>query len=163
MTDEIIIREPLAVYRGKFHHKFCTQVVQHMRSGKSLRSFAGTIGVSPTTIDRWAKENEEFAEAIEIAKSINLCTWEDIAIEQATGESKGQSSTLTFMLKNLHAETYKDKVNVEQEGNLSFIINTGIPTQIPDNMLDIKSVDAEFSKVEEDDESEWSSPDEDLL
>lgn len=161
---EIIYREPLAVYRGKFHHKFCNQVIQHMRSGKSLRSFAGVIGVSPSTLTKWAEENEEFAEAIEIAKSISMNTWEDIAIGQATGENKGNSTTLGFMMKNHFPNDYKDKVNIEQEGRVSFLIDTGIPSQISNNnMLTIKEVEAEYEEVEDDGWESLDSEDEDFL
>ncbi len=160
MSDEIIIKEALPVYRGGYQAKFCHQVIQHMRAGKSLASFAGFVGVSPSTIKNWAEENEDFREAIEIAKSVSIGTWEDIAIEQATGESKGQSSTLTFMMKNLHPEQYKDKVNIEQEGNITFMIDTGIPTQIPDKLLEVKDIETTCEEVEDDG---WESPDEDLL
>lgn len=164
MSEEIIIREPLAVYRGKFHHKFCNQVIQHMRMGKSLKSFAGIIGVSPSTITKWAEDNEEFAEAIEIAKSISMNTWEDIAIDQATGASKGNATTLGFMMKNHFPNDYKDKVNVEQEGNISFVIDTGIPSHISNTMLTVKDIEADYEEVE-DDEDGWESleEDEDLL
>ena len=165
MSDDIIIREPLAVYRGVFHHKFCNQVIQHMRQGKSLASFAGVIGVSPSTIAKWAENNPEFAEAIEIARSVSLNKWEDIAIGQATGDIKGNSTTLGFMMKNQFPNEYKDKVNVETEGNISFMIDTGIPTIPTGNMLTIKDVEVDYEEIEDDgwESPDVDSPEEDLL
>ena len=162
MSDDIIIRPPVSLYRGSFEQRFCHEVIQYMKTGRSFKSFAGRIGISPTTLNKWAEENEDFAEAVEIGKAIALGTWEDIAMDQATGETKGQSSTLTFMMKNLFPEDYKDKVNIEQEGNISFIVNTGIPSELPPHLLTVKDVEVDYEDVSEEDDG-WESLDEDLL
>lgn len=131
MSTDIIYKDSVEIYRGSYRKEFGHKLVQHMRTGRSLASFAGSIGVSPTTLKRWEEEHPEFREAIEIAKSINMGKWEEIAIDQATGETKGNSATTTFMMKNLHPDEYKDKQVVENEGNVVFMIDTGVPDSVP--------------------------------
>lgn len=125
--SEVIIVPQIKPYRGSYHRKFIQKLIGHLKSGKSVHSFSGSIGVSRSTIDTWVEQNEEFAEAMEIAKSVNLGTLEEIALDQATGESKGNAAILQFLMKNQHADIYKDKQHIETEGGVVFQIDTGIP------------------------------------
>lgn len=128
MSNEIVYKEAVEIYKGQYRKEFGHKLINHMRTGRSFASFAGTIGVSPTTISGWRDEHPDFKEALEIAKSVNMAAWEDIAIDQATGETKGNSSTTTFMMKNLHPDEYKDKQVIENEGNVVYMISTGVPS-----------------------------------
>ena len=53
--------------------------------------------------------------------------WEDIALRQANGEIKGSASALIFTMKNRFRDHYKDKQEVEHQGNIVWQINSGIP------------------------------------
>lgn len=142
--SEIEFKEPVKIYRGGYNRKFCQKLLNHMKEGKSFHSFAGSIGVSPSTITRWCEEHDEFKEAKEIGNSLNMGTWEEMAVMQGTGITKGNSSTTTFMMKNLHPDEYKDKQVIENEGNVVFQIETGVP-----NALEDLPVEAEVVRVEE--------------
>ena len=135
--SDIEFKEPVKIYRGGYNRKFCQKLLNYMKTGKSFNSFAGSIGVSPTTASKWCDEHEEFREAREIGNAINMGTWEDMAVDQAKGETKGNSSTTSFMMKNLHPEDYKDKQIIENEGNVVFQIETGVPNALEDLPIEV--------------------------
>ena len=145
--SEIVFKEPSKVYRGSYNKKFISKMLNHMGQGKSLASFAGSIGVSPTTVSNWLGQYPEFQEAYEIATAQSMGKWEDIAIDQATGETKGNSSTTTFMMKNLHGDVYKDKQVLEVDSNVVFQIDTGIP-QRPKQLEDIP-IEVESTEIDD--------------
>lgn len=147
---DVIIKQPVGlVYKGGYQPKFCELVVSHLKSGKSLPSFGGVIGVTHNTIKKWMDEYEEFRDAVEIAESVGLGTWEDLAIDQVTGDSKGSTSALTFMMKNQYAKHYKDKVSLEAEGSLTYIIDTGIPQLTENKMTILENTDVDMVEDEE--------------
>jgi hypothetical protein len=45
--------------------RYCAEVVEFMGRGYSLTAFAGEIGVSRATLDRWAEKHAPFAVAME--------------------------------------------------------------------------------------------------
>lgn len=147
--SDIIFNEPITIYRGGYHPSFCQKLLNHMAKGMSFSSFAGSIGVSPSTIRTWADSYPDFKEAKEIAESLNMGAWESIAIDQATGETKGNSATTTFMMKNLHAEEYRDKQFIESEGNVVFQISTGVPSSLEELEANLP-IEAEAKIIGED-------------
>ena len=144
-VEGIIVVPQIKVYKGNYRPEFRTKVLNHLKTGKSITSFAGSIGVTPTTITKWIEEYPAFAEAVDIARSINLGTLEDHAINQVTGDSKGSSAMLTFLMKNQHSDIYKDKQVIESEGNVSFIIDTGIPRRPKE--VENQPLEADFVEV----------------
>lgn len=48
----------------EFRQEFCELIVEHMRAGKSFRSFGAVAGCGKTTLYKWAEEHTEFADAI---------------------------------------------------------------------------------------------------
>jgi len=142
-------REPIMPYKGGYTDKFILKVLNHLKTGKSIASFAGSVGVTTKKVEKWMGEHEDFKEAVEIGQSMNLGAMEDMAIDQATGETKGNSSTLTFLLKNQHNEVYQDKQIIESEGNVVFQIATGVPDSLDELEANLP-IEVE-SKVIEDD------------
>lgn len=146
---DIEFKEPVKIYRGGYKDSFCQQLLNHMKTGKSFNSFAGTIGVSPTTISKWCDKYEDFKEARDIGASMNMGTWEDMAIDQAAGETKGNSSTTSFMMKNLHSGDYVDKQVIENEGNVVFQIATGVPDSLAELEANLP-IEADAKVIEDD-------------
>ena len=146
--NEVIIVPQIKPYKGNYHRKFIQKLIGHLKSGKSVHSFAGSIGVARGTIDKWVETYPEFAEAMDIAKSINLGTLEEIALDQATGETKGNAAILQFLMKNQHADVYVDKQQIETEGNVVFQISTGIPA--PKSYLENQPIETVAEVIEED-------------
>lgn len=107
---------------------YCYKVIDFCKSGKSLTAFAASLGVTRSTINKWAERFEDFAYAIEVALSQAQSAWEDIAIDQAKGDNKGNGMTLQFMMKNQFSDEYKDKQEIEHKGGVTIVVDTGFGT-----------------------------------
>jgi hypothetical protein len=102
---------------SKYEERFCDELEQFMAQGYSATAFAGHIGVSRATIDNWAKEHQEFMEALHRAKAKRLLEWEKIGLKVAReGGTGGQSTMITFGLKNMGGGEWFDKQQLEHSG-----------------------------------------------
>ncbi len=123
----------LNLYLSKYDPKYCQQLIEHMSKGKSFDSFAGKIRVTLATIKAWKEKHEEFAEAFEIGDAQSLLFWEEDLHAKATGiengEHKGQGhwEAKQFKMTNAHPEHFKVKNDGKQIGNLTFVIESGVP------------------------------------
>ena len=72
--------------KTKYHDKFCDEVIQHLKDGSSLASFAAKIGTHRSVLWRWRQKHEEFDNACQIALEGALDFWERKAAECALGE-----------------------------------------------------------------------------
>jgi hypothetical protein len=102
---------------SKYEERFCDELEAFMAQGYSATAFAGHIGVSRSTIDNWAKEHPEFLEALNRAKAKRLLEWEKIGLKVAReGGTGGQSTMITFGLKNMGGGEWFDKQQLEHFG-----------------------------------------------
>ncbi len=99
----------------KYKPEYCEQAIAAMADGKSLTAFAADIGVSRSTIQNWEKEYPEFAEASAIAKAKAQAWWEARGRAMAEGK-QGNPAVVIFSLKNLGAEDFKDRQELEHSG-----------------------------------------------
>lgn len=144
--------------RSTYRPDYCQAVINYRSEGRSLAAFAGSIGITRSTLDDWMLKYPDFKEACEIAELVALGEWEDIAKRQAEGKIKnGSSSTLVFMLKNRFNTDYKDKSVVEHSGNVNWIIDTGIRRpgdegyiEPPQKEPKEEPIEAEFTEITED-------------
>lgn len=60
----------------KYKPEYCQQIIDHMEKGHSFKSFAGIIGVSVRTPEKWLERYPDFREAYEQGKAANLLYWE---------------------------------------------------------------------------------------
>ncbi|NRA68375.1 MAG: hypothetical protein HRU19_28075 [Pseudobacteriovorax sp.] len=51
----------------KYKEEYCDLVIKHMSAGKSLASFAATIGTNRQRIWQWRQKHKEFQDACEAA------------------------------------------------------------------------------------------------
>lgn len=72
---------------------------------------ARLAGLSRTTIDKWAKEQPEFAELMKQANEEMIENLEKCAIERAT--TGGSDPVLMFMLKSLDRNKYGERIRHE--------------------------------------------------
>lgn len=95
-----------------YRPEYCQLVVEHMSQGASLTSFAAEVGVSRATINVWMQAHPEFLEAANAGKAKCAQWWERVARNNA--ESGQGNATLTvFGLKNMGAEDWADKQQVD--------------------------------------------------
>lgn len=116
---------------SKYDPMYCDAVVEHMRDGASLTSFAAEIDVARSTINVWMDEHPEFSEAVTRAKAKCAAWWERVGRNlAATGE--GNATMCVFGLKNMSADDWREKQEVDHtnsDGSLKpTIIEFGYPT-----------------------------------
>lgn len=85
-----------------------------MAEGASLTSFAAEIGVSRATINVWMDEYPEFLEAVGKGKAKCAAWWEAVGRKIAlTGGGPGSGTLAIFGMKNMGAEDWREKQEVE--------------------------------------------------
>jgi transposase len=102
----------------KYEPRFCDMLIADMEDGYSATAFAGSIGVSRATLNLWAEAQPEFMEALNVGKSKRLRFWERTGISVAakgTG-GPGAATVITFGLKNMGGDEWRDKQEVEHSG-----------------------------------------------
>ena len=97
----------------KYKPQFCGEVVEHMSEGASLTSFAAEIDVARSTINEWMEHHPEFSESVKIAKAKCAAWWERKGREGASGESPVNPTLVIFGLKNMAAEDWRDKQELD--------------------------------------------------
>lgn len=94
---------------------YCKELIEHMKSGHTLASFAFKVNVARSTLYNWIKQYSEFREAYEIGYSAALYYHEILLNEGMKGTcsniegSKGiNSNLLTFALKTRFRDEYSE-------------------------------------------------------
>lgn len=101
---------------SEYKPEYCDAVIEHARDGASLTSFAASVGVSRQTITNWTERYPEFLEASARARAICAAWWEAVARNNAmTGG--GNSAMTIFGLKNMAAEDWRDKREVDHQSS----------------------------------------------
>lgn len=99
---------------SKYDPDYCDQIMEHMQEGASIASFAAEIGVARSTINQWAEDYLEFSEALKIGKAKCAAWWErqlrGIAV---AGGGPGAATAVIFGLKNMAADDWRDKQEVD--------------------------------------------------
>lgn len=121
----------------KFNFDYCGMLLDHMSGGKSYHSFAGVIKVARSTLDRWEKHIPEWKQAKEIGQMCLLNAWEDIVIGQAQGDIKGAPASTIFALKNLLPDSFKENTQLQGQGGVTVVIDTGVPRAIEANSYEM--------------------------
>lgn len=84
---------------SKYNPKYCHEVIEHMKEGYSLESFAGKIGVCKDSLYAWKDAHPEFSDAIKMAQAACQFKWEH-RLGQAVTDPKGMNVTpIIFALK----------------------------------------------------------------
>lgn len=100
---------------SKYDPAYCEMVVEHMKEGASLTSFAAEIGVARSSINEWIDAHYEFSEAVKRAKACCAAWWEKIGRKNA--EHGGGNATLViFGLKNMATEDWQDRQEIQHTG-----------------------------------------------
>ncbi len=101
----------------KYDPAYCDAVVEHMKDGASLTSFAASIEVCRDTISEWANVHPEFSAAVKRGKAVCASWWESLARKGAEGGDANPTLCI-FGLKNMAAEDWRDKQDVEHSGHV---------------------------------------------
>lgn len=104
----------------KYDPAYCEAVVEHCKTGASLTSFAASIDVCRDTITEWAKAHDEFSVAVKRAKAHCAAWWEQNARNGAMGAKDVNPTLCIFGLKNMAAEDWREKQEVEHSGGVKY-------------------------------------------
>lgn len=118
-----------------YDEKFCDELINHAKSGRSFKSFGAVANVSRKTLYEWVKNFPDFAEAKDQAYCHSLKFFEDRLIAKCSGQdfenikvNKICTSSLLFALKTRYHEVYGDHSKVDNNHNFNFgyeITSTG--------------------------------------
>lgn len=103
---------------SKYDPAFCEQLVEHMKDGASVTSFAAQIDVCRATINVWAEQHPEFLEALSRGKAKCAAWWEKIGRKSAESGT-GNATMIVFGLKNMSEDDWHDKREVEHSGHMT--------------------------------------------
>jgi hypothetical protein len=117
-----------------YEPRYCDMVETFMEDGYSLTAFAGSIGVSRSTINVWMQANPEFSEAVLRAKAKRMMWWEQQGRKIAdVGGGPGSATLTIFGLKNADPDEWRDKTETTHnagtgvEAILAFIAGKAKP------------------------------------
>lgn len=100
---------------SKYSDAYCNEVIEFLAGGHSVTAFAGHIGVSRSTVFKWADEHEEFSDALKVGQAKATALWEDVLLKVAR-DGGGNATAAIFGLKNRASEDWSDKVISEHSG-----------------------------------------------
>ena len=92
--------------------EYCSAVIEHMKEGASLTSFAASINCARSTINVWMEANPEFSEAVKAGKAQCAAWWESIGRKNAV-EGGGNATLVIFGLKNMAGDDWREKQEID--------------------------------------------------
>ncbi len=90
-----------------YKKKYANELIDLMAEGRSLAAFAAKLRVTRQTLYNWARQHEDFAEAMAIGKDLAQAKWEEIAMNTAI-DGKGNAAVINFQMKNRFRNDYVD-------------------------------------------------------
>lgn len=122
MDDNIIDIKPKTKSKptgrpSSYKPEYNQMLIDHMKQGLSLESFAAIIDVNRDTLYEWRKVHKEFSDTVRRGGDYALLHWERIMMGQAIGKIDGNASITMFNVKNRFG--WKDSHQVEQSVNIT--------------------------------------------
>lgn len=99
----------------KYDQSYCDMVVEHMREGASLTSFAAEIDVARSTINEWMSAFPEFSEACARAKAKCAAWWEKVNRSLAQSGT-GNHGAVKLGLTNMAPDDWREVTRQEHSG-----------------------------------------------
>lgn len=96
-----------------YRPEYCEIVRDHLAQGYSLTTACGILGCNKASLYRWMDKHPEFSDAVEYGRALGQAKYEDILRGQADGTGNGNTSALTFAMRNLYPADYMDKQTVD--------------------------------------------------
>jgi hypothetical protein len=99
--------------------KYCEEVVDLGKLGKSSEAIGAILGVGTATLYRWRDQFPEFREALELAKEFELHWWEDIAQTHMIENKESDKINASIWSRSMAArfpKKYRESVKQEITG-----------------------------------------------
>ena len=101
----------------------CEAAIAFLSEGYSTTALAGELGVSRSTLYRWADAHEDFRDALKGGQAGSALWWEGKLREIAQkGGAPGQATAVIFALKNRAPEDWRERSEVDhssKDGSMS--------------------------------------------
>lgn len=111
---------------SKYKPEFCETVRKLGAQGRSYTQMARDLGVAKSTMQDWEAAHPNFRVALKEAREAAQAWWEDLGMEMAqTGT--GNPTAFIFQMKNRFRDDYRDKIDHAHKGDVSFVVQTGVP------------------------------------
>jgi transposase len=95
----------------KYRPNMCEQIITLAEQGYSLTAIAGWLHTGRGQIIEWGQKHPEFADALSRVQGLRARFWEEQALRVAEqGGPGGQTMMITFALKNLNSEDWRDRI-----------------------------------------------------
>jgi transposase-like protein len=110
--------------------EYCEQIISFMSMGYSQTSWCGSVRITRSTLNKWIREHEEFAEAVDVAIATRVKSLEKDLLDAC--DSATVFSRLS-MLKNQCPEEYGRELpgRGENGGDVRVIVRGGFPGDFP--------------------------------
>jgi hypothetical protein len=126
---------------SEYDPKYCDMLIRHCEQGLTIETFAASIDRHRSVVNRWANANEDFREAMDIAKDKHRLFYERIVANSALcGDELGRSKSATWMLEKTQRKDFGRDPSV----NLHTHNHAGEQTM---NIVDIKVLSLETKKA----------------
>ena len=107
----------------KYRPEYCQQLIEQSAKGWSLAENAHSLNVNRSTIDLWAKDHQEFHEALTRAKIAEQTWW-----ERKGRESLGEKTFQPLVWKVSMQARFRDDYTERKE------ISGGLTIVLPDDV-----------------------------
>jgi transposase len=112
-TKKKVVAKRKAGQPTKYKPEYCEAVIEYMKHGHSLTSFAAENGTTKATCHNWMKSHKEFFDAYKKARALCQSHWEKILHATATGKLKGNLGAQVFWMKNRFRDDWQDRIEQE--------------------------------------------------
>ena len=114
----------------EYRSDHCERALEYLSQGKSITQLARHFSVNRSTIYQWAKDNEEFSDALETAIEYSQAHWED-ELENMMYSKEVNAPLVKLYFANRFRWTDKGEVETEEEKeaptvNISFEVRESV-------------------------------------
>ena len=102
--------------------EYCDAIVDYCKDGRSLTSFAGSIGVGRRTLTEWVKAHPEFSLAVDAAKSATAFAYEQSVVRLLKAD-RLPAGLMALGLCNFAPEDYKQRQELTVREGIAVVID----------------------------------------
>ena len=122
----------------KYDPKYCDMLIKHQSQGLSFKSFSAVIGISRSTLYKWAEDNKDFSDTKDAAAACGLLFWEKLGVGGVAGKIKNfNASTWIYNMKCRHPEDWIEKTR-EDASNTIHTVKIQLPGEKAEQIVSME-------------------------
>lgn len=123
-----------------YREEYCEKAIEVLEKGYSLTVLAGELDTSRQTIDAWMKAHPAFLDAVRRGRAKGAKVWEDRLAASSSTKDAGNATSVAFGLKNLAADDWKDRQEIEHSGSLQTMTDEQLNAKLAALLSSVKPV-----------------------